>query len=120
MVEAGVEASVCSEFQGQADFLGRNSWMLLALGCVCQVAKSCPTLCNAMNCSPLRFSVLGSPGRNTQGLSCPPPARALGLSIFKRSSLGKAPYGVDTEASVFISGGCTSLTQKHPKVPLND
>ena len=37
---------------------------------LCLATESCPTLCNAMDCSPLGSSVHGdSPGKNT-GLGC--------------------------------------------------
>ena len=44
--------------------------------CCPLVARSCPTLCDPMDCSPPASSVLGdSPGKNTggHGLPCPPP-----------------------------------------------
>ena len=47
-----------------------ENWAFCVLCAVFLVAKSCPTLCDPMNCSPPGSSVHGdSPGKNT----CPPP-----------------------------------------------
>ena len=53
-----------------AMFFLSSAWCVL-----CLVARSCPTLCEPVNCSPPGSSVHGdSPGKNTAvGCQCPPP-----------------------------------------------
>ena len=44
-------------------------WVTVSVNC-CSVAKSCPTLCNLMDCAYQASLSLDSPGKNTEWMGC--------------------------------------------------
>ena len=69
---------------------------VLARGpCACQVAQSCPTPCDPMDCSPPGSSIRGdSPGKNTEvGLPCSPSGDLPNLGIELASLIPPALAG---------------------------
>ena len=62
--------------------------------CACQVVKSCPTLCDPMDCSPPGSSVHGIlQATHRSGLPCPPPGDLPDLGIKPASLTSPALAG---------------------------